>query len=203
MKKLLVLLTVLFSLRAFPAAADNQKALTFMKNAIDEVIEKVIKTSAPRKERIALFDKFFRENADLEAIGKFALAKYWRPLSEKERQNFINTFTENVVVTWERRFEEYQGQTFQFTGTRESAESGDTFVDSNMVEEGQKPIAIVWRVRSKGGSLKLVDIVIEGVSMLQVYRKEYTSVLAQNNGDIKVLIKKLKENTKQAEVGRK
>ena len=48
-------------------------------------------------------------------------------------------------------------------------------------------------MREKNGALKVVDLVAEGVSMLQNYRNEYTSVLQQNNGDVGKLTAMLKK----------
>lgn len=191
------LLVLVFALPAF-AGQQEEKATAFIKEAIQEMIDNVVTAKTSREEKIKRFDKFFRSYADLEAIGKFSLGRYWKPTPEKDRAAFIDSFSENVVVTWERRFEEYSGQKFEFMGTHPSSSGDDVFVDSRMVGGDTEAVTIVWRVRDTNGEMKLVDMIIAGVSMLQTYRNEYAGVLAQNDGDVHVLIKKLDENTAQA-----
>lgn len=195
LKKIFLALTIVFMPFA-ASASSEQEALDFIKKGIDEMLTEVVTSKVSREEKIKRFEEFFKTYADLETVGKFALARYWKPASEADRKEFMEAFVENTVVTWQRRFDEYSGQTFSFKGTRPSSSGDDIFVDSEMVGGGEQPVFIIWRVRKKGGDLKLIDIIIENASMLQVYRNEYNSFLSQNNGNVKMLAERLRANTK-------
>jgi phospholipid transport system substrate-binding protein len=55
----------------------------------------------------------------------------------------------------------------------------------------------LWRVRENNGQYKIVDIVIEGVSLAQAARSEYTSFIKNNAGGIDALIADLQSKLKQ------
>jgi phospholipid transport system substrate-binding protein len=59
------------------------------------------------------------------------------------------------------------------------------------------PAKVLWRVREKNGNYKIVDIVIEGVSLAQASRSEYTSFIKNNPGGLDALIKDLNNKLKQ------
>lgn len=79
-----------------------------------------------------------------------------------------------------------------FTDARQ--ENGkDVYVHSDLLmADGVNKIEIVWRVSMKKGKTHLVDLVVEGVSMILSYRNEYTAILQQNGGNIADLTEKLK-----------
>ena len=65
----------------------------------------------------------------------------------------------------------------------------DTLVTSYIVAStGGDKFQVDWRVRNKGGSYKVVDIVVEGVSMSQTQRADFASVIQRGGGGIEPLL---------------
>ena len=46
-----------------------------------------------------------------------------------------------------------------------------------------KPIVVDFRVRPDGDSFKVIDVVVEGLSMLKTQRDEFSSVIQRNGLD--------------------
>ena len=65
------------------------------------------------------------------------------------------------------------------------------------MNEGQ-PAKVLWRVKQTGDSFKIVDIVIENVSLAITARNEYTSYIKNSKEGIDGLIKDLQAKTKAA-----
>lgn len=59
------------------------------------------------------------------------------------------------------------------------------------MDQGE-PAKVVWRVREKNGSFKIVDIIIENVSLAITARNEYTAFIKNNPGGVDALIANLK-----------
>jgi len=59
------------------------------------------------------------------------------------------------------------------------------------MEQGE-PAKVVWRVREKNGEYKVVDIIIENVSLAITARNEYTAFIKNNPGGVDALIANLK-----------
>lgn len=58
------------------------------------------------------------------------------------------------------------------------------------------PVEVIWRVRQKGDTFKIIDIIVEGVSMAMSYRNEYTAFLQKNGGDVSKLTAELEAKAK-------
>ena len=187
-----LLVFCLFPAQAFSAPSPRD----FVKSLTDVIMAKVVTGSAPLKQRQETFRSVFTNNADMDTITKFVLGRSYKSASEEERQAFSKAFTDSVILTWTSRFMNYAGTEIVFQDTRQ--DKNDYYVTSSMtIPNSDSNINLIWRVRDNGGQLKLVDIVAEGVSMIQTYRTEYASVLQQNDGDVKALIKILQDKNKE------
>lgn len=191
MKKLLF--TLLFMLAGVPAAfAQTDEAKAFAQKIADDIMERVVKIKAPDSVKEQNFNAIFTQAADLKKIARFTLGRFAKTASEQDLQAYTTAFTDNVVDTWTQRFASYAGEKIVFTDARQ--ENGkDVYVHSDLLmADGVNKIEIVWRVSIKNGKTNLVDLVVEGVSMILSYRNEYTAILQQNGGNIADLTEKLK-----------
>lgn len=185
---LLVVFGVLFSFADKASAKSSDPAVSFVENLSTEFITKIFNDKSWEKQKVDNFRKTFLKNCDLDFISKFVLGKAWRTAKADERKSFTAAFSENVVLTWAGRFKEYNGQTIKVTGTR-PAQSGQIYVDSQVISPvpNTVPIALIWRLENVAGDYKIVDLVIEGVSMAMSYRNEYAAVLQASGGSINKL----------------
>lgn len=191
MKKLLF--TLLFMLAGIPAAfAQTDEAKAFAQKIADDIMERVVKIKAPDSVKEQNFNAIFTQAADLKKIARFTLGRFAKTASEQDLQAYTTAFTDNVVDTWTQRFASYAGEKIVFTDARQ--ENGkDVYVHSDLLmADGVNKIEIVWRVSMKKSKTHLVDLVVEGVSMILSYRNEYTAILQQNGGNIADLTEKLK-----------
>ncbi len=54
------------------------------------------------------------------------------------------------------------------------------YVRTRIVQEDNAPLRCDWRVRTIGEDYKVIDVVVEGVSMLATQRSEYSAVLRRH-----------------------
>ena len=62
--------------------------------------------------------------------------------------------------------------------------------------DGAKPVNVKWRVSDNNGKLKVIDIIIENVSLAQTARNEYTSFIAKSPKGVAGLLENLREKVK-------
>lgn len=191
MKK--IILTLICVLWTLPALCADP-AIDFLDKLSKEVIEQGVLAQKTIEEKEAFFREKFTTNLDLKNISKQVLGVYWKKATEQEKQDFIETFTDLITKTWTDRFGLYQGQDIVFQGTRNTSQKNQIFVDSKI--NNDPPIEVTWRLRQKDGSYKIMDIVIEDVTMVVSYQKEYTTFLQQHQGSIQALIDELKTKVK-------
>lgn len=191
MKKLLGLICGFLLWTQTVQASDP--SIDFVNQLTDDIITNVLATQKSNEEKLDLFRNRFQQALDLRSIGQFVLGVYWRKASEQEREAFLTAFIDFATKSWADRFNLYNGQKIVFTGTR-NAQSGQLYVDSQI--QNNPPVEVIWRLRQKGSNYKIVDIIVEGVSMAMSYRNEYTAYLQKNGGKLSALTKEL--NAKSA-----
>ncbi len=179
-----------------PAAVDGAKAESFVSSVTAEGIKDIINANIPQAEKDARFAKLFNRALDLDFIGQFVLGRNWRTATPAQREEFIKVYRQLNVSTWSKRFDEFKGKEFVFKGTSPSNSAGQIFVNSIVPMDQGEPAKVVWRVREKGGQFKVVDIIIENVSLAITARNEYTAFIKNNPGGVDALIANLKSKIK-------
>lgn len=201
MKKLLSFAAALFLLASTSAAtADSiapQKAEDFIKNITAEGIEQIINSDVSLSEKDARFAKLFNEYLDLNFIGRFVLGRYWKTSTPKQRNAFIDVYRELNIKTWSKRFDEFKGKRFMFNGTSPSNSDNQIFVNTTVPMDQGAPAKVVWRVKETGGKLKVIDIIIENVSLAITARNEYTAYIKKSPKGVDGLIENLKQKITQ------
>ena len=178
------------------AAIDKEKALSMVENLTKEGIEEIVNSDASVSEKNEVFRKLFDENLDIDFISRYVLGRYWRKASVAQRVNFVSLYREYNVKTWSKRFDEFKGKKFVFKGVVIGGNPNQAFVETEVPMDEGKPVTVRWRVSDKGGVLKIIDIIIENVSLVQTARSEYTSFIAKSPKGIDGLLENLREKIK-------
>lgn len=128
--------------------------------------------------RAMLRDQFLMEN-----IGRFVVGNHWREMSPQQQAEYQKLFEEWVLKTYSRRLGGYSGERFRVINAV-PATRDDVFVRSE-IEGGHNTAAVKcdWRVRPVDGSFKIVDVVVEGVSMAVTQKQEFGAILARDGVD--------------------
>ena len=128
---------------------------------------------------------------DSRLIGRFVLAQYGRRASEAERAEFDRLFAAGIVATYARHLGRYAGESLQVGGAK-ILDDGDVIVDSRVVRPAGPAVAVEWRLHGEAGARRIVDVVIEGVSMALTLRSEYAAAIRAGGGRIEGLLVRLR-----------
>jgi phospholipid transport system substrate-binding protein len=185
-----------------PAAARQdaqaqQQARDFIEDLGERTIDLLSNPDATPQSLVDDFKQLFRQRFDTNTIGRFVLGRHWNQASPQQRQEYLDVFREFVVQTYAQRFSEYSGQRLQIEGTR-PAGSSDIMVSARIVDpNGAPPVAVDWRVRVQNGEVKIVDVMVENVSMAITYRNEFNSVIQRQGGSVAGLIQALRQRVEE------
>jgi phospholipid transport system substrate-binding protein len=140
------------------------------------------------------FRRLLEDNYDMDTIGRFTLGRYWKIATPQQRDEYQKLFRKRVVEMYSRRFSDYKGQKFEVKGSRPDGDS-DIIVNSSILPtDGSPEVMVEWRVRYKDDRYRVVDVIVEGVSMSVTQRSDFASVIQQGGGDVQVLLDHLKQN---------
>ncbi|MFP6747086.1 MAG: ABC transporter substrate-binding protein [Alphaproteobacteria bacterium] len=126
--------------------------------------------------REAQFRDLLSNGFDMPFIARFVLGKYWRKATPQERADYQALFTEFILQSYSRRMGGYSGETFTVAGAR-AAGKRDVLVRTRIARPGGPAVKADWRVRPKGGQYRIIDIMVEGVSMAVTQRSEFSAVM--------------------------
>lgn len=182
---------LLFSLSAYAqqARADNAEAL--IASLGDRALKVLVVDSQSDEQRIEAFRGLLNEGFDLPLIGRYALGRYWRQATAGQKDEYGKLFEDFIVRTYAARLGQYSGETLKVDGSR--TDDGDTIVSSEIVRPDKPAIRVDWRVRNTDAGPKIVDVVVEGVSMLLTQRDEFASVIQRAGGNVEGLLVRLRE----------
>ena len=188
---------LLFNSGVAKADVNTVKAEDFIKNVTREGVVEIINSNASQAERNARFEKLFNSSLDLKFIGQFVLGRYWKTATDEQRDEFIDVYRKLNVKTWSKRFDEFKGKEFVFKGTSPSSSPEQIFVNTIVPMDQAEPASVVWRVRQKGNDMRVVDIIIENVSLAITARNEYSAFIKKSPNGIDGLIADLKKKLNQ------
>ena len=174
----------------------TRQASAFVQHLADEVIKILQNKSFGKDDRVRELAKVFLEGFDVRAIGMFVLGVYARNAAENVRQEYLSVFKDYVVQTYAARFNSYAGETFAVTRATADGETG-AWVFSDIAKSDEEPTEVQWRVRESADGYKIIDVVVEGVSLLITQRSEFAAVLQRNNGNVTALIALLRDKIGQ------
>ena len=173
-------LTVSFSLPALAVnAAEDFVSASILKGF--DILNDANLAAAERQQRFATF---LLGLTDVRRVALFLLGSYAQKSSPADLDDYVAAYREYLMSVYQSYFALYAGQSLRVVSSRERA-PGDFIVTTEMT--GGKALGIDFRIRLDGAAPLLLDVAVGGVWLALAQRAQFTSVLSQNNGDVKAL----------------
>ena len=167
-----VLLTGAAQAQAPQAGAPSQ----FVKALGDEAITTLRDSSLPLEQREAKFRALLGRGFDMEFIGRFVLGQYWRQATPDQQREYLQAFNDYVLDVYSARLGGYAGETLNVVGERAAGER-DVMVNTRIERPSGPPLEAQWRVRQQPAGLRIIDVMVAGVSMVATQRDEFAAVV--------------------------
>ena len=178
-----------------PEADESDQTAEGAKNFIASMGERGINflgdESMSLEAKKAEFANLLNDSFDMTTIGRFSVGQYWRSMTPAQQAEYQKLFNQMIVRVYSKRFSDYKGQKFDVRTARK--EGNDSIVNSFIIPSGGPEVRVDWRVRNKGGAYKVVDIIVEGVSMAQTQRSDFASVIQRGGGKVDTLLNHLRQ----------
>ena len=189
MKKLIYAIVCSLVLSQNVMADDRDAAEQLIKTSLDEVISVLQKKDLSIEKKNNQINEIVTPMFDFQRMAMLTLGKkYWPGLSKEEREKFTELFVERMKAS-------YRGKLTLYTDERVIYETAvqvkkKISLQTYLIAKDNK-ISILYRLYSPKGQLKIYDIEVQGVSIIQTYRSQFTQIL--QNGTIDDLMLKLEE----------
>lgn len=112
---------------------------------------------------------------DFQGISVQILGPYWRRADEATRERFIREFQRSLLRTYASSLEEYDGGVaLRILGSRRR---GDEVQVGMEVGGGEAPARVIFQLHERGGAWQLIDLTVEGVSIVHNFREDFRARL--------------------------
>lgn len=180
-----------------PSAADARDSGAFVKDLGDRAIEMLASKKTSKDEQERRFRILLREGFAIDKIGKFVLGKYRRKASKDEIEEFLLLFEDYIVSLYSSAFRNFSGESFNIKRVVKTKRARDTMVITQIIPTNNgAPTKMIFQVRDIDKNFKILDIRIEGVSMIITQRDEFTTYISKHGGTVAALIDALRKKTR-------
>lgn len=188
-KVVFALIVVVFLLESAAVAESPDELLKVVIDKIYTVLkDKALKSTEKTQERRKHIRSIIESRFDFEEMSKRSLAVYWQKRTDAEKKEFTSLFEnllENVYIT---KIESYSGEEVLFV---EQSIDGDYSTVKTVIMRKAQKIPMDYKLMKINNEWKVYDVVIEGISLVNNYRTQFTRILG--SGSYEGLVKTLKE----------
>jgi phospholipid transport system substrate-binding protein len=129
------------------------------------------------------------EGTDLTLLGRLVLGRYWREANQRQRTEYLQLFRHYMLQTLVQRLRQYVGSDLSYAGERfqiiasRPVGERDVLVQSRVAPPSSQPLRVDWRLRERPGEPVIIDLIVEGISLLVTQRSEFAAVLERGGVD--------------------
>jgi phospholipid transport system substrate-binding protein len=180
-RRLLFLLAMLFLPSGVQAASATTKAgaIEHIQLLGEQAFGAVQRSDMSLEKREAILADILSRGFALPLIARFVLGRYWRPATPDQRDSYVELFGKFVIKSYSRHLGGFAGSSFNIVGA-ESIGKSDILVTTILKRMSGPEFKAGWRVRLIDGKHKIIDVMVEGISMAVSQRQEFASVLKRN-----------------------
>jgi len=188
----MALIVGLACIGAGPAHADLAEAQAFVEATASELIAVTQSTEGGEEAHTKAFARLISQRTALSSIARYTAGRTtWRRMSKEQRDRYTA-----ALRSWTARLLAEQTVSDPFTEfevlrATPLPNNGEFLIRTNLAESDNDSVRVDWRIASRDGQYRIVDLIVSGVSLLLTARAQITAVLAKEQNDIEALIANL------------
>ena len=132
-------------------------------------------------------------NFDFERISRLVLGKAWRKATDKQKTEFKYEFKNLLLRTYAVALSKYKDQKIEYKPLRMKPTDEIVTVKTEIIQSGGQPIDVDYALAKQDDGWLVIDIIIEGVSLVTNYRSQFASEIKKNGMD-SLIIELAKKN---------
>ncbi len=174
------------TVQAAPAAAvQGQTRESFVQGVTGQVLAIMHNGASPLSTKKAQLEQTFMQVVDLNWIAQFVLGKPWDNANQQQRGQYVALYGKYLSSTYLAGLDEKSAAALQDIRVMSMDDAFDDafIVHTQMVMAQGNNVNIDYLVREDGSNRKVIDITLEGVSLLRTHRSELGALAAAKGMD--------------------
>jgi phospholipid transport system substrate-binding protein len=175
------LMGILFSiLTLMPLAVQAGEPVDTIKTNVDKVLnvlrDPALQGESAVAEKKQALRRISNEMFDWPILSKRVLSKNWNTLNANQQKEFIELFKDILEQAYINKILAYKDEKIEYTGNRMLSDK-QAEVETQILSS-DSPVNLTYRLILMNGKWGVYDIIVEGVSLTQNYRKQFREFLA-------------------------
>jgi phospholipid transport system substrate-binding protein len=161
-----------------PLWAAESGARAVVERTVSEVLEILAQKDWSTEARVSKIEEIAYQRFDFGTISRLVLARNYKKFSQAQRGEFEQEFKAYLSRSYGSRVDRYEQEKVEIAGERLEAR-GDVTVRTRIVGGQADGIEIHYRLREREGTWRVIDVVIEGVSLVSSYRSQFQELMGR------------------------
>jgi phospholipid transport system substrate-binding protein len=170
------------------ASTPEEDGRSFVQATIDQVMAILRNGGLPLEEKKNRVEEIAYERFDFELISRLVLAQNWAKFSAQQKTDFIDAFKKHLSATYRDTLNNFRDETIEISASR-AEKNGDVTV-MTVVKGDTGDTKVDYRLRKSDAGWRGIDVIIEGVSLVQNFRSQAQEIVSAEGPD--GLIQKLR-----------
>jgi len=204
MKFLSLKFTIFFSLLLFfffqeAVQASVDDPMQPMKETVEKILS-ILRSDtetewAKTKQKIS---EIIQKRFDFQEQSRLVLASHWKNINTEEKGQFVSLFSKLQEHVYLNRLRDYSDEKIHFTKQIIKEEKAAVF---SAIINNTEEIPIVYRMKKKQDKWFVYDVIIDGVSLVKNYRKQFATIIEKEkfSGLIEKMEEKIEKITTEEE----
>lgn len=181
--KLLAPLLTAAVLASTLTTARAEEPVAFVQETADKVLVVLKDKSLDSDSKVAAIEQIAYARFDFNVISRLVLARNWRKMTPAQQKTFVEEFKKHLSVTYGENVDSFANERIEITGDREEPR-GDWTVQTKIVRgSNAEDILVDYRLRPKGDSWRVIDVVVERISLVSNFRSQLQEIISRDGID--------------------
>ncbi len=170
---------------ALPAKADSSPARQVLEVSVSRILDYIKNPGyADSATRAGLNEQIKKEVYTTFDFDEFAMrtaGPRWRTFSDAEKKAFSEAFASLLFATYLNSVSGYNGETVQYVGEAANAKKTRVEIRTVITLTGGRKVPVAYRMLPSDGTWRVYDVLVEGISLVQNYRSQFSAILANDS----------------------
>ncbi len=167
---------------SFGGAAEESRPVQLVSGTVDDVMVVLNDPSLDLAARRRKIESIAYERFDFDTMSKLVVARYWKTFSPEQKAEFVEEFKAFLARTYGDRIDRYTNEKVAIV-SETPMKRGDVKVMTKIVGGKFGGALVEYRVRENAGEWRVIDVKVEGISLVLNYRDQFKSLLSRGGPD--------------------
>jgi len=195
LKKFALFLLLFIFITTF-SFANEPSAEAFIVKLSNEAKTIVNNKTLDEQSRLKKIEELCTAYIDLDKLANYTLGDFKDKITATQKENFNKLFKQYFVKSISLKLNDFADQELKIKDSKKVSDFNIVVNSSIFSKKDGQELMVDWRIYFNGSSLKVLDLVVEGLSLARTQKEEFASILASKSFDELIKILQTKNSTK-------